>query len=86
MAKNLFVGNLPEAINEADLKTSFEQAGSVVSANIIKNRHNGLSRGFAFIEMGTEKEAKEAIRRFDKGKLQGNTVRVNEARPKPNFF
>ena len=83
MGKNLYVGNLPEAVTEADLKSNFEQTGTVVSANIIKDRYTGKSRGFAFIEMKTEDEAKEAITRFNNGELLGNVIKVNEAKPKP---
>jgi cold-inducible RNA-binding protein len=75
---------LTQAVTETDLKTNFEQAGSVVSVNIIKDRYTGLSRGFGFIEMGTEEEAKEAIKRFDNGDLLGNAIKVNEAKPKPD--
>ncbi len=84
MGKNLYVGNLAEAVTETDLKANFEQAGSVVSVNIIKDRYTGQSRGFGFIEMGTEEEAKEAIKRFDNGELLGNAIKVNEAKPKPD--
>jgi RNA recognition motif-containing protein len=84
MGKNLYIGNLAEAVTETDLKTNFEQAGAVVSVNIIKDRYTGLSRGFGFIEMGTEEEAKEAIKRFDNGELLGNAIKVNEAKPKPD--
>ena len=83
MGKNLYIGNLAESVTEADLKANFEQAGSVVSVNIIKDRYTGLSRGFGFIEMGTEEEAREAIKRFDNGELLGKAIRVNEAKPKP---
>ncbi len=82
MGKNLYIGNLAEAVTETDLKTNFEQAGSVVSVNIIKDKYTGLSRGFGFVEMGTEEEAKEAIKRFDNGELLGNAIKVNEAKPK----
>jgi RNA recognition motif-containing protein len=84
MGKNLYIGNLAEAVTEADLKTNFEQAGSVVSVNIIKDKYTGLSRGFGFVEMKTEEEAKEAIKRFDNGELLGKNIKVNEAKPKPN--
>lgn len=82
MGKTLYVGNLAEAVTENDLKTNFEQAGSVVSVNIIKDRFTGLSRGFGFIEMETEEAAKEAIKRFDNGELLGKVIKVNEAKPK----
>ena len=84
MGKNLYIGNLAEAVTETDLKTNFEQAGPVVSVNIIKDRYTGLSRGFGFIEMGTEEEAKEAIKRYDNGELMGNSIKVNEAKPRPD--
>jgi len=84
MGKNLYIGNLAESVTEADLKANFEQAGSVVSVNIIKDRYTGLSRGFGFIEMGTEEEAKEAIKRYDNGELMGNSIKVNEAKPRPD--
>jgi len=84
MGKKLYIGNLAEAVTETDLKTNFEQAGSVLSVDIIKDRYTGLSRGFGFIEMGTEEEAKEAIKRFDNGELLGNVIKVNEAKPKPD--
>jgi cold-inducible RNA-binding protein len=83
MGKNLYIGNLAEAVTEADLKTNFEQAGSVVSVNIIKDKYTGQSRGFGFVEMKTEEEAKEAIKRFDNGELLGKNIKVNEAKPKP---
>ncbi len=83
MSKNLYVGNLAGAVTEADLKSNFEQTGSVVSVSIIKDKYTGQSRGFGFIEMGTEEEAREAIKRFDNGELLGNVIKVNEAKPKP---
>ena len=82
MGKNLYIGNLAEAITGEDLKANFAQAGTVISANVIKDKYTGLSRGFGFVEMGTEEEAKEAIRRFDNGDLLGKTIKVNEARAK----
>jgi len=84
MGKNLYVGNLAVAVTETDLETNFEQVGLVVSVNIITDRYTRLSRGFGFIEMGTEDEAKEAIRRFDNGDLLGKTIKVNEVRTKTN--
>jgi cold-inducible RNA-binding protein len=82
MGKNLYIGNLAETITGEDLKANFEQAGTVISANVIKDKYTGLSRGFGFVEMGTEEEAKEAIRKFDNGDLLGKTIKVNEARAK----
>jgi cold-inducible RNA-binding protein len=82
MGKNLYIGNLAETITGEDLKANFAQAGTVISANVIKDKYTGLSRGFGFVEMGTDEEAKEAIRRFDNGDLLGKTIKVNEARAK----
>ena len=82
MGKNLYIGNLAETITGEDLKSNFAQAGTVISANVIKDKYTGLSRGFGFVEMGTEEEAKEAIRKFDNGDLLGKTIKVNEARAK----
>lgn len=82
MGKNLYIGNLAETITGEDLKANFAQAGTVISANVIKDKYTGQSRGFGFVEMGTEEEAKEAIRRFDNGDLLGKTIKVNEARAK----
>jgi RNA recognition motif-containing protein len=82
MGKNLYIGNLAEAVTAEDLKANFAQAGTVISVNVIKDKYTGLSRGFGFVEMGTDEEAKEAIRRFDNGDLLGKTIKVNEARAK----
>ena len=82
MGKNIYIGNLAEAVTAEDLKANFAEAGKVISVNVIKDKYTGVSRGFGFVEMGTEEEAKEAIRKFDNGDLLGRTIRVNEARPK----
>jgi RNA recognition motif-containing protein len=82
MGKNIYIGNLAEAVTEEDLKANLAQAGKVISVNVIKDKYTGLSRGFGFVEMGTEEEAKEAIRRFDNGDLLGKTIKVNEAQAK----
>jgi cold-inducible RNA-binding protein len=82
MNKNLYLGNLPYEVTEEDLKTNFSEVGKVVSVNIIKDKYTGLSRGFGFVEMETEKDAEEAIKKFNGGQLLGKTISVNEARPK----
>jgi len=82
MNKNLYVGNLSGEVTDEDLKSNFAEVGRVISVNIIKDKYTGLSRGFGFVEMETEKEAQEAIARFNGGQLYGNTISVNEARPK----
>jgi cold-inducible RNA-binding protein len=82
MNKNLYIGNLSVKVTEEDLKANFSEVGKVVSVNIVKDKYTGLSRGFGFVEMETEEAAKEAIQRFNGGQLLGNTIMVNEARPK----
>jgi cold-inducible RNA-binding protein len=82
MNKNLYIGNLPAKVSEDDLRTNFSEVGKVVSVNVIKDKFTGISRGFGFVEMETEELAQEAIRRFNGGQLLGNTITVNEARPK----
>ena len=82
MNKNLYIGNLSVKVTEDDLKANFSEVGKVVTVNIVKDKYTGLSRGFGFVEMETEEGAKEAITRFNGGQLLGNTITVNEARPK----
>ncbi len=82
MAKKLYVGGLNYDTTEDTLKSSFEQAGTVESAVVIMDRMSGRSKGFGFVEMGTEDEAKAAIDMWDGKELEGRTLRVNEARPR----
>lgn len=82
MNKNLYVGNLSIEVTEDDLRASFSEVGKVIAVNLIKDKYTGLNRGFGFVEMETEKEAQEAINRFNGGTLRGNIITVNEARPK----
>jgi RNA recognition motif-containing protein len=82
MNKNLYVGNLSTKVTEADLKANFGEAGSITSVRIIKDKFSGQSKGFGFVEMESEEGAKEAITRFNGGQLDGQTIVVNEARPK----
>jgi RNA recognition motif-containing protein len=82
MNKKLYIGNLSGMVTEDDLRSNFAGAGKVMSVNIIKDRLTGLSKGFGFVEMASEEEAKEAIEKFNGGQLDGNTIVVSEARPK----
>jgi RNA recognition motif-containing protein len=82
MNKNLYIGNLSNEVTEEDLKANFSEAGKVLSVTIIKDKYTGLTRGFGFVEMETEKEAQEAIQKFNGGQLHGKVITVNEARPK----
>jgi RNA recognition motif-containing protein len=81
MATKLFVGNLPFNTTSADLESLFGQAGAVSSVNIITDKFTGRSRGFGFVEMSNNDEAKTAIERFNGHELQGRALTVNEAKP-----
>ncbi|MBI4496117.1 MAG: RNA-binding protein [Deltaproteobacteria bacterium] len=82
MNKNLYIGNLAMEVTEEDLKANFAEVGQVVSVNIIKDKYTGLSKGFGFVEMGTEEEAQKAVQKFNGGKLREKVITVSEARPK----
>lgn len=82
MTKRIYVGNLSYQTTENDLTNLFEQAGAVESANIITDRDTGRSKGFGFVEMGNE-DADKAIAQFNGTELDGRTITVNEARPRP---
>src|SRR5204863_7749325 len=82
MASKLFVGNLPFTTTENDLQDHFAQAGTVVAVNIMQDRATGRSRGFAFIEMGSQEDANKAISMFHQKDFQGRALTVNEARPR----
>lgn len=81
MAKRLFIGNLPYSATEQQLTELFSQAGKVESASIIMNRQTGQSKGFGFVEMENEAEAKEAVSKFNGYSLDGRPLVVSEARP-----
>lgn len=82
MATKLFVGSLAWATTDDSLKQFFEQAGTVVSANVITDRETGRSRGFGFVEMSSDEEAKKAIAELDGKELDGRPIAVNEAKPR----
>lgn len=82
MASKLYVGSLSfDTTNEA-LKELFETAGTVVSASVIMDRETNRSKGFGFVEMGTEQEANAAISALNGKELDGRTINVSMARPK----
>lgn len=81
MGKKLYVGGLPYEVTEDVLKAGFEKAGVVESAIVISDKATGRSKGFGFVEMSTEDEAKAAIEMFDGKDFEGRNVTVNEARP-----
>ena len=82
MASNkLYVGGIPYRTTEDDLRTAFEEAGTVTSASIISDRMTGRSRGFGFVEMADEAQAQAAIDRWDGKELDGRQLSVSFARP-----
>jgi RNA recognition motif-containing protein len=87
LQKKLFVGGLSYNTDVEEVRELFTQAGEVVSANIIKDKFTNQSRGFGFVEMATEDQAQEAIKRFNGTQLGGRNLVVNESRPqeKKNF-
>ena len=82
MATKLYVGNLPFEATEGELETLFAEAGSVESVAVITDKFSGRSRGFGFVEMGSDVDAEEAIKRFDGYDFKGRTLRVNESKPR----
>ena len=79
---NVYVGNLNYDLSEDDLKQAFEEFGEVTSAKIISDRYSGRSKGFGFVEMSSDDEAKAAIEALSGKELNGRTMVVHEARPK----
>jgi RNA recognition motif-containing protein len=82
MEAKLYVGNLPYTTTDADLQSLFAQAGTVVSAAVVKDRDSGRSKGFGFVEMSSDGEAQQAISLLDGKDFQGRTLKVNVARPR----
>jgi cold-inducible RNA-binding protein len=81
MGKKLYVGNLPYSATDQDLLENFSQVGSVASAKVIMDRDTGRSKGFGFVEMGSDEDAQTAISKFNGAQMEGRTLTVNEARP-----
>ena len=81
MAKKLYVGGLPYSTTEDQLRDAFAQAGAVVSAVIIMDKMTGRSKGFGFVEMGSDEDAQKAIDMWNGKDFGGRTLTVNEARP-----
>jgi len=81
MSNKLYVGNLTDDTTDEDLRDNFNDLGKCISAKIIRDKQTGRSKGFAFVEMATEQEAQEAIRKCKGVELDGNKLIVSEARP-----
>jgi len=77
---NIYVGNLPHATTESELREAFEEYGAVSSAAVIKDKFTGDSRGFGFVEMANDAEAQNALQGLNGQDLGGRTLKVNEAR------
>ena len=84
MGKKLYVGNLAYSVTDSELQQMFEPHGTVQSAQVIIDRDTGRSKGFGFVEMGSDEEAQAAISAMHGAEIGGRTLTVNEARPKPD--
>ena len=80
---NIYVGNLSWQMTDEDLRTLFEQYGSVTSAKIVKDKVSGRSKGFGFVEMPDDTEAQNALSSLYDSEVLGRKIIVNEAQPKP---
>ncbi len=79
----IYVGNLAFSVDDAALRAAFTPHGEVASAQVVMDRDSGRSRGFGFVEMPTADQAKAAIQALNGTDLQGRSLNVNEARPRP---
>ena len=84
MGRKLYVGNLGYNVSGSDLQNLFSAHGTVQSAQVVSDRATGASRGFGFVEMATDDEAKAAIAALNGKEHDGRALTVNEARPKEN--
>ena len=82
MGRKLYVGNLAYGVSSSDLETMFAAFGTVQSAQVIADRETGRSKGFGFVEMGSDQEAQAAIAGLSGKEVDGRSLTVNEARPK----
>src|ERR1044072_8576542 len=80
---NIYVGNLSWTMTDDDLSNLFTQYGTVTSAKILKDKMNGRSKGFGFVEMDDDEAAKTAIATLNESEVQGRKLIVNESQPRP---
>jgi len=78
----LYVGNLSYEVTDADLRDAFSAHGQVSSAEVVKDRYSGQSKGFGFVEMPSQQEANAAMQALNGSDLKGRSINVNEARPR----
>lgn len=81
---NIYTGNLPFNMEESDLREIFEEYGEVSSVKIISDKFTGRSKGFGFIEMENDAEAKNAIQELNNAEVGGRNIKVNESKPREN--
>lgn len=81
MASKLFVGSLPFTVTSDQLREIFAKVGKVVEANVVMDKMSGRSRGFGFVEMATEEDAKKAIEALNETEVEGRKIFVSIARP-----
>ena len=79
---NIYIGNLAYTVTEDDLREAFSEFGQVESASIINDKFSGRSKGFGFVDMPNDSEAREAIESLNDKDLNGRTIKVNEAKPR----
>ncbi len=79
---NIYVGNLSWQMTDEELKDTFSAYGNVTNAKIIFDKYSNRSKGFGFVEMDNDEEAKKAIEELDQKEVAGRTLRVNEAKPR----
>jgi RNA recognition motif-containing protein len=82
---NIFVGNLSRNVTDSELREAFVAFGEIASAQVIKEKFTGESRGFGFVEMPNKEEADKAIAGLNGKDLKGRTMTVNEARPRTDL-
>jgi cold-inducible RNA-binding protein len=82
VGKKLYVGNLPYQVGDAELEQLFSEFGSVQSVQVIHDRDTGRSKGFGFVEMGSDQEAQAAIQSLHDQEVNGRRLTVNEAKPR----
>jgi len=82
VGRKLYCGNLPYSVSSSDLEELFGQYGTVDSAQVISDRESGRSKGFGFVEMGSDEEAQSAIEGLHDQEMNGRRLTVNEARPR----
>jgi RNA recognition motif-containing protein len=82
MGSKLYVGNLSYDVNSSDLEQLFAQYGTVQSAEVISDRDTGRSKGFGFVQMGSDEEAQAAISALNGQEHSGRSLTVNEAKPR----